>query len=97
MAGHITIAATHDGTLEPGTVRDALLGLDVSQSSPVSEDGSEVGTAFSGSTVTLTVAGYDGDFTKKSQDSIKDALASIESVDADSVSVEDGGYTPDSE
>jgi hypothetical protein len=95
MAGGIVIVADHDGTLESAAVREALTDLDVSESSPVTADAPQVGPGVSDSTVTLTISGHGGDFTKKSQTALTDAVKSIDAVDPETVTVEDGGYTPD--
>jgi len=99
MAPHITITADHDGSLDNEALRDALADLDVSESSPVNAGGNEVGTSHTTDTVTVTAGGAnaDGDFTKTSQDALVDALKNLDAVDAESVSVDAGGYTPDDE
>lgn len=95
MAADITITADHDGTLANSDIRAALTGMDVSATSPVDADGRSVGTSHTDDTVTLVVDTPDGgEFTKTSQTALTDALASVEAVDADSITVE-GGYQPD--
>jgi len=93
---NIQVTAGHDGSLTREQVRDALRGMDVSVTSPISADGSEVGIRVGDDSVTLVVAGFDAEFTKTSQRAVTRSLGGLSAVDETSVEVE-GGYSADEE
>jgi hypothetical protein len=89
---NIEVRASHDGSATREAVRNALRGLDVSVTSPVSSDGGEVGIHIGAGTVRLVVEGFDGSFTKTSQEAITTAIDGLDAVG--SVEVTAGGYEP---
>lgn len=102
MSSELHVTAEHDGSVSNAAVRDALSGLDVSESSPITADASQVGISHSTEAdgegddgevhhhVELHVSGHDGEWTKTSQEALLDALKDLDGVDVESVSVEGG-------
>jgi hypothetical protein len=107
MATHLTITATHDGTVSGRDVRDALRGIDaddISVSSPVT---SPAGLSTVHETVEpdqqngepthlvhVQSGEHDEAFTKTTTDAIVGAISALAGVSAVDV---DGGYEPPEE
>ncbi len=96
--GGITIRAPHDGSVTTSDVRGALVGLDVSESSPVGSNGRQLGVSTTETYgdddtphVVVTEAGHAGSWTKASQQAVLDALKNLDGIDATEVDVS-GGY-----
>lgn len=97
MSG-ITIRAPHDGSVTTSDVREALVGLDVSESSPVDANCRQLGVSTTETYgdddtlhVVVTESGHEGSWTKTSQEAVLDALKNLDGIDATEVEVE-GGY-----
>lgn len=99
MSSELHVTADHDGSVSNAALRERFSGLDVSESSPITADASQVGIVLSTETdddgevnhhVELHVSGHDGDWTKTSQEALLDALKDLDGVDVESVSVEGG-------
>lgn len=97
MADHIEVVADTNASFNESGLRDALSNIsdEVSQSSPVSEGAPEVAVGHDAGegTVTLRVAGHEGDFTLTSQKALLKVLRSHEG--AVSPRVASGGYEAD--
>lgn len=107
MASHLTVTATHDGTVSNRDVRDALQDVDsddLSQSSPIAS-GSRLSTAHEvveaeeeGEEPTHKVHVRSGEreaeFTRTTTDAIVAAISTIDGVSSVDV---DGGYEPPEE
>jgi hypothetical protein len=89
---NIEVIADHDGSLTRNGLREALTGLDVSKTSPLSASGDELGISVTDDGLELRVQGFEGEFTKTSEDGLVSALKSVEAVDSQTVAVTTGGY-----
>jgi hypothetical protein len=91
MASNIEVTAdANDGVTVPDIRDEFQSGLDVSQSSPITETALEVALVVDDGEVLARVEGHDGDFTKKSQEALKSALNAVDGVSG--ASVDAGGY-----
>jgi len=87
MSEELTVTAAHDGSVANSDVRGALRGVEYSVTSPV-DAYRDFSTSHDEDEVTVHADG-DSEFTKKTTDAVKDAIATIDGV----VSVETaGGY-----
>lgn len=89
---NIEVIADHDGSLTRDALREALRGLDVSKSSPLSASGDELGLVVTDDGLVCRVGGFDAQFTKTSQDGLTSALKDVDAVDSQTVAVVEGGY-----
>lgn len=99
MANYIRLTASlGDSDASYRDFRDEVSALtddDVSQTSPVTAGGNEVGVIVTDDEVTLTVEGHGGEFTKTTESALIEVIEDVLGEDAE-VTVE-GGYTEDDE
>ena len=98
MASHIEVTADVSERFDPAQLRAAISSLtedDLSQSSPITAGGDEVGVAYNAaeSAVVCRVNGHAGSWTKTSEDALTAAVGGVHGVQ--SVSVTAGGYEPE--
>jgi hypothetical protein len=96
MASELRITFGADESVSTAAVRDALDALtedDISKSSPISEGAPEAATINGDGTVGVAIEGYEGDWTRTSEDALKAAVGGVEGV-GDVTSIE-GGYEPE--
>lgn len=101
MATHLSVTATHDGSVDNHAVREALRGVEISVSSPI-DSAARLSTAHdvddSGEEpshrVHVRSGDRDAEFTKKTTDAITSAISAIDGVTDVAV---DGGYDGDSD
>lgn len=93
MASDLCHRYETDGSVSSAAVRAAIGSLtndDVSNSSPISAGGGEVGTSFDGDVLVVRVAGHGGDWTKTSEEALRKKIQSVPGVG--DIESSDGGY-----
>lgn len=82
-----------DGAVTAGMVRDAVSSLtedDITNTSPITAGGSEVGIEVDGTALHVRVEGHEGDWSKTSEDALRRAVEGVDGVEE--LTTAEGGY-----